>query len=165
MTGDYNAAFYFAGAVIFFSGIMLFLVPKMSDKEVKKRMLNEQLAWQVGKTANNGDHSEILSRNQKSVGQLMLCLHASVVVKPLGYSTADPRRKSASVASRRKSVAIIDLQRRGSLAVGAKRRRLTICHGISLPLDVVTDEVEIIGNSITDEGVKMENSTTMITKL
>ena len=166
MTGDYNAAFYFAGAVVFFSGIMLFLVPTMSEKEIKKRMLNEQLAWQVGKTANNWNLSEILSTNQKSVGQLILCLYAGVVVMPLGQSTADQRRKSVSVPVKRNSVAIIDLQRRRrSLVVHAKRRRLTICHGICLPVDVVAEKVETKENSITGEEKNIGNSTTMFTKL
>ena len=154
-------------------------IPKILMLERQRREKNEQIAWQVGKTAENGHPSNNMSINQKSVGQLMLSIHA-INILPLGDPTTVLRRKvdtaftgtdididerilrwkSTTVCNlqrRRESIAVSNLQRRReSLAVASlKRKRFATYHNDGLTLDLVTEEEETNSTTVTTHCTKL----------
>ena len=152
---------------MFISGIILLPIPKILKLESQRREKNEQIAWQVGKTAENGHPLNTMSINQKSVGQLMLSIHA-INILPLGDPTIDLRRKVVTAFTRTdidvdermlrwKSTAVSNLQRRReSLAVASsKRKRFATYHNNGLTLDLVTEEEESNPTTVTTHCTKL----------
>ena len=164
---------------MFISGIILLPIPKILKLESQRREKNEQIAWQVGKTAENGHPLNTMSINQKSVGQLMLSIHA-INILPLGDPTTDLKRKvvtaftrtdididermlrwkSTAVSNlkrRRESIAVSNLhRRRESLAVASsKRKRFAAYHNNGLTLDLVTEEEESNPTTVTTHCTKL----------
>ena len=94
VTGNYDATFYFAGIAIFVSGLMLLIVPWMLEFENLRIIKNEKLAWLVGKKAVNRTPLTEFATGDKSLGHMMLALHADFAL-PLGVSQLDQRRQVA----------------------------------------------------------------------
>jgi len=47
--GNYESGFYFAGSMIFFSGIILFLLPWIKKRELAKASINSQKVKSIKK--------------------------------------------------------------------------------------------------------------------
>ena len=157
VTQNYDAAFYFAGIAIFISGLMLLVVPWMLDIENLRIIKNEKLAWLVGKREVNGTPLSDIAKVDKSLGQMMLTIHADFAL-PLGLSQLDQRRISEAAPNfdqKRKSSAvnIIDPRRKSMTATYIDRRRMSVALAdIGLPLDFLPLE-------------NRRNSVTVVTKL